>query len=310
MSALGTILTAIVTPFDEQGRVDERSFVALMHHLAAHGSDGFVVCGTTGEAATLSDEEHLGLIGLAAAERPAGTTIVGGTGSNDTRHAVYLTERATELGVDATLSVTPYYNRPSPRGLVRHYEEVARATDKPVLLYNIPSRTGTNIPPELLARLGQIEGIDGVKQANAAEVQPIEGLELYAGDDGSFARVLELGGAGGISVASHLVGDEMRRMVQEPEHRSEIDASLRDVYETLFMTASPTCTKAALNMLGHKVGGLRLPLVEASEQELVAVREMLERHEILRPASAPRPAAVGVAQQGDVQSPTRQGAAR
>lgn len=278
MSGLGAILTAIVTPFDERGNVDEQSFVALMHHLAAHGSDGFAVCGTTGEAATLTDEEHLGLIDLAVRERPPGTTIVGGTGSNDTRHAIHLTEKATELGVDATLIVTPYYNRPSPRGITRHYEALSHATDKPIVLYNIPSRTGTNMSPELLARLAQIEHVDAVKQANAAELQQIDGLELYAGDDSSLARVLDLGGAGGICVASHIVGDEMRRMVDEPEQRAEIDASLRDVYETLFLTASPTCTKAALNMLGHRVGGLRLPLIEACEHELAEVRAMLERH--------------------------------
>jgi 4-hydroxy-tetrahydrodipicolinate synthase len=281
MTSLGTILTAIVTPFDEQGRVDEDSFVALMGHLAAHGSDGFVVCGTTGEAATLTDEEHLALIGLAARERPSGTTIVGGTGSNDTHHAIHLTERATELGVDATLSVTPYYNKPSPRGITRHYEEIARATDKPILLYNIPGRTATNMGPELLARLAQIEHIEGVKQANADELRPIDGLDLYAGDDGTFARTLDMGGAGGILVASHVVGDEMRRIVDEPERRGEIDASLHDVYEVLFMTSSPTCTKAALNMLGHKVGGLRLPLIEASREELDAVRTVLQRHGLL-----------------------------
>jgi 4-hydroxy-tetrahydrodipicolinate synthase len=275
---LGSILTAIVTPFDEQGRVDEQSFVALMEHLARHGSEGFVVCGTTGEAATLTDEEHLGLIGLAVRERPPGTTIVGGTGSNDTSHAVHLTEVATELGVDATLSVTPYYNKPSPRGIVRHYEAVAKATDRPILLYNIPGRCVVNVGPELLARLAQIEHIEGVKQANAEELQPIDGLDLYAGDDTSFARTLDIGGAGGICVASHIVGDEMRRMVDEPERRDEIDASLQDVYSTLFMTASPTCTKAALNMLGHKVGGLRLPLIEADEHELAEVRAMLLRH--------------------------------
>lgn len=279
--SLGTILTAIVTPFDEQGRVDEASFVALMGHLAEHGSDGFVVCGTTGEAATLTDEEHLDLIGLAVRERPPGATIVGGTGSNDTRHAIHLTERATELGVDATLIVTPYYNRPSPRGIVRHYEALAKATDKPIMLYNIPGRTGTNMGPELLARLAQIEHIESVKQANPDELQQIDGLELYAGDDPSFARVLDLGGAGGVSVASHIVGDEMRRMADEPDRRHEIDANLRDVYDTLFMTASPTCTKAALNMLGHRVGGLRLPLIEANDQELGAVRAMLVHHGLL-----------------------------
>jgi 4-hydroxy-tetrahydrodipicolinate synthase len=281
MTGLGTILTAIVTPFDERGRVDEESFVALMAHLAKHGSDGFVVCGTTGEAATLTDEEHLALIGLAARERPAGTTIVGGTGSNDTSHAVHLTEVASELGVDATLSVTPYYNKPSPRGIVRHYEEVAKATDKPILLYNIPSRTAVNMGPELLGRLAQIDHVSGVKQANQDELQLIDGLDLYAGDDATFARTLDIGGTGGILVASHVVGNEMRRMVEEPENRADIDASLRDVYRTLFMTASPTCTKAALNMLGHKVGGLRLPLIEADEQELAAVRAMLIDHGLL-----------------------------
>lgn len=279
--ALGSILTAIVTPFDEQGRVDEESFVALMHHLAEHGSDGFVVCGTTGEAATLTDSEHLGVIGLAVRERPAGATIVGGTGSNDTKHAVHLTEAATALGVDATLSVTPYYNKPSPRGIVRHYEEVARATDKPILLYNIPGRTAVNMGPDLLARLAQIEHVEGVKQSNADELRLIDGLALYTGDDATFAHTLDVGGAGGICVASHIVGDEMRRMVDQPEHRAEIDASLRDVYATLFMTASPTCTKAALNLLGHKVGGLRLPMIEASDEELEAVRAMLVRHNLL-----------------------------
>jgi 4-hydroxy-tetrahydrodipicolinate synthase len=249
-----------------------------MSHLAANGSDGFVVAGTTGEASTMSDEEQLRLIELAVAERPPGKSIVAGTGTNDTRQAVLLTERASELGVDAVLSVTPYYNRPSPLGLRRHFEAVAAASGVPVLLYNIPSRTGTNIPPELLAELAQIERIEGVKQANAAELQPVDGLALYAGDDGSLARTLDLGGAGGILVSSHIVGTQMRRMVDEPDNRHEIDASLRDVYETLFMTASPTCTKAALNMLGFDVGGLRLPLVEATDEEADAVRAMLERH--------------------------------
>ena len=281
MPDLGAVLTAIITPFDERSRVNEDAFVTLLRHLAENGSDGFVVAGTTGEASTLSDEEQLGLIGLAVAERPAGKTIIAGTGTNDTRQAVHLTERATELGVDAVLSVTPYYNRPSPLGLRRHYEAVASATDKPILLYNIPSRTGTNIPPELLAELAQIEGITGVKQANPAELQPIEGLDIYAGDDASFLRTLEIGGSGVISVASHIVGNEMRRMIDEPENRAEIDASLRDVYETLFLTSNPTCTKAALNMLGFEAGGLRLPLVPATPDEEVAVREMLERHGLL-----------------------------
>jgi 4-hydroxy-tetrahydrodipicolinate synthase len=290
MIELGTVLTAIVTPFDAEGKVNEESFVALMGHLAENGSDGFVVAATTGEASTLTDEEQLSLIELAVTERPSGKTIVAGTGTNDTRHAVYLTERATELGADAMISVTPYYNRPSPLGLRRHYEAVAGATDKPILLYNIPSRTGTNIGPELLAELAQIEHIEGVKQANADELQLIDGLDVYAGDDSSFARTLDIGGAGGIAVASHIVGNEMRRMVDEPEHRSAIDATLQDVYRTLFLTSSPTCTKAALNLLGHNAGGCRLPMVQASEEETEAVREMLQRHGLLSAPSARMPA--------------------
>jgi 4-hydroxy-tetrahydrodipicolinate synthase len=201
---------------------------------------------------------------------------------------VELTERATALGPDAIISVTPYYNRPSPLGLKRHYEAVAAATDKPIMLYNIPSRTGTNIGPELLAELAQIDGISAVKQANPDELQLIDGLDIYAGDDSTLARTMDLGGAGGVCVSSHVVGNEMRRMAEHAEHRAEIDASLQDVYETLFLAPSPTCTKAALNLLGHNVGGVRLPMVEATSDELDAVREMLERHGLPitdRPAS-------------------------
>ena len=282
---LGSILTAIVTPFDEGLAVDEEAFVALMHHLAAHGSDGFVVCGTTGEAATLSDEEHLRLLELAVRERPPGTTIVGGTGSNDTRHAVYLTERATELGVDATLSVTPYYNRPSRRGVVRHYEAVARATDRPIMLYNIPVRCGIDLPNDLLAELAQIEHVDYVKQANPDNLALVDGLGLYAGDDETLARTLDLGGEGGVSVCSHIVGEAMHRMVDEPERRAALDAELSDVFATVFATPGVTGIKAALNALGHRVGGLRLPMVEADPDERDAILAMLDRHGLLAAAA-------------------------
>ena len=303
MIDLGVILTAMVTPFDEGGRVNEQAFVGLMAHLGKNGSDGFVVAGTTGEASTLTDEEQLALIELAVSERPAGKTIVAGTGTNDTRQAVYLTERATELGADAMLSVTPYYNKPSRLGLKRHYEAVAGATDKPTILYNIPGRTATNMAPDLLAELAQIDGIEAVKQANAQELEPIDGLALYAGDDGTFARTLDMGGAGGILVASHIVGPEMQRMVHEPEHRAAIDASLRDVYETLFITSNPTCTKAALNLLGHNAGGLRLPLVEATDDELGAVRAMLQRHGLLaKDDASPHPPAPAPAAAPPVQA--------
>jgi 4-hydroxy-tetrahydrodipicolinate synthase len=197
-----------------------------------------------------------------------------------------MTERATELGVDAVLSVTPYYNRPNRRGIIRHFEEVAKATDRPIVLYNIPSRTATDMPNDLLAELAQVDGIDYVKQANAANLAPVDGLAIYAGNDDMLADVLDLGEPGGICVASHIVGEEMRRMVDEPERRREIDASLQDIYAAMSVTTNPIPVKAALNLLGHRVGGLRLPLVEADEQETAAVRAALERHGLLTRARA------------------------
>jgi 4-hydroxy-tetrahydrodipicolinate synthase len=287
VAGLGAILTAIVTPFDDALNVDEQAFVDLMHHLAAHGSDGFVVCGTTGEASTLSDAEHLRVVELAVQEKPEGVSVTAGVGSNDTRHAVHLTERATALGVDAVLSVTPYYNKPNRRGIVAHYTEVAKATDVPIILYNIPSRVVVDVPNDLLAELAQLDHVEYVKQANNENLAPVDGLGIYAGNDEILLRTLEIGGCGGICVASHLVGEEMRRMIDEPENRAEIDASLRDVYAAMGVTTNPIPVKAALELAGHPVGGLRLPLVEADEDERAQIRAVLERHGLLASAGAP-----------------------
>jgi 4-hydroxy-tetrahydrodipicolinate synthase len=285
--SLGAILTAIVTPFADDGALAEQAFVDLMHHLVDNGSDGFVVCGTTGEAATLDDEEHLRVGELAVREMCGACTIVAGVGSNDTRHAIKLTERTSELGVDALLHVTPYYNRPNRRGIVAHFKACAAVTDKPIVLYNIPSRTGTDMPNDLLAELAQeIDNVVAVKQANSDNLAPIDGLVLYAGNDDILCDTLEMGGAGGICVASHIVGEEMRRMVDEPENRREIDAGLRDLYAALAVTTNPITIKAALNLLGHDVGGLRLPMVEADEHERSVVRAALERHGLLATANA------------------------
>jgi 4-hydroxy-tetrahydrodipicolinate synthase len=287
VAGLGAILTAIVTPFDDDLNVDEQAFVDLLQHLAAHGSDGFVVCGTTGEASTLSDEEHLRVVELAVQERPEGASIIAGTGSNDTRHAVHLTERATALGVDAVLSVTPYYNKPNRRGIIAHFTEVAKAAgDTPVVLYNIPGRTAVNMPPDLLAELGQIDGIEAVKQANSDELQLIDGLAILAGNDDIYAKCLDIGGAGGICVASHVAGNEMRRIYDEPEARAEIDAKLQELYAVLFITASPAPVKAALKMQGHDCGPLRLPLVECDETERTAIHDVLARHGLLAGVTA------------------------
>src|SRR3954462_14861432 len=280
------LLTAMVTPFRADGSVDEENAVAIGRHLLSHGSHGLVVAGTTGEAATMTDEEHLRLIELIARELGDECVVVGGTGSNDTRHAVHLTERAAEAGVDAVLSVTPYYNKPNRRGIIAHFKEVARAAGgTPVILYNIPGRTATNMPPDPLAELAQIDGIEAVKQANSDELQPIDGLAVLAGNDDIYARCLDIGGTGGICVASHVCGNEMRRIYDEPDARAELDAALQEVYAAMFLTASPTCTKAALNLLGHDVGGCRLPMVEADDHELAEVKRMLARHGLLEPAA-------------------------
>jgi 4-hydroxy-tetrahydrodipicolinate synthase len=283
----GSILTAMVTPFDADGRVDEDSAVELMHHLVGHGSDGLVICGTTGEASTLDDAEHLGVIRLAVEEMKDECTIVAGAGSNDTRHAIHLTERATEIGPDALLHVNPYYNRPSRRGIVRHFEEVCRATDLPIVLYNIPQRTGSDMPNDLLAELAQLENIVAVKQANPANLAKVDGLRVYAGNDDLLADVLDLGEAGGILVASHLFGEEMHRMVDEPEHRREIDASLKDVYADMSVAPLACATKAALHLLGILPSATpRLPYVELDERELHVIRSMLERHGLLQASRA------------------------
>jgi 4-hydroxy-tetrahydrodipicolinate synthase len=283
---LGAILTAMVTPFDADGRVDEEAAVRLMHHLVEHGSDGLVMCGTTGEASTMTDEEHLGVIALAVGEMKGRCTVVAGVGSNDTRHAVHLTERATELGADALLSVNPYYNRPNRRGIIAHYKEINRATNLPILLYNIPQRTASDLPNDLLAELAQLDNVYGVKQANPDNLAKVDGLRIYAGNDDLLADVLDLGEPGGVLVASHLFGTEMRRMVDEPEHRREIDDSLKDAYRDLAIAPMATTVKAALNLLGIRVGTPRLPYVELDEHETATVTALLERHGLLAGARA------------------------
>jgi 4-hydroxy-tetrahydrodipicolinate synthase len=281
------LLTAMVTPFSADGRVDEEAAVALGRHLLNHGSHGLVICGTTGESATMEDDEQLSLIATMVRELGDDGTIVAGAGSNDTRHAVHLTERAVEAGAHAVLSVTPYYNKPSARGIALHFAEVARAAGGvPVILYNIPGRTAVNMPPALLAELAQLDGVEAVKQANSDELQPIDGLAILAGNDDILARNLDMGGAGGICVASHVVGDEMRAMFDEPERRAEIDASLREIYKVLFITNSPAPTKAALRMLGHDTGGTRLPIADCDEEELAAVRAALAKHGLLQEVPA------------------------
>jgi 4-hydroxy-tetrahydrodipicolinate synthase len=288
MPELAGMLTAMVTPFDEEGVIDEATAVDLGRWLLEQGNDGLVICGTTGEAATLTDEEQLAFIATMAAELGSEALIVAGVGSNDTRHAVHLTESAAAIeGVSALLSVNPYYNRPNRRGIRAHFEAVASAAGGvPVILYNVPTRTGTNMPIDLLQELAEIDGIDGLKESNNDQLTPIDGLALLTGNDDHLAAAMDKGAVGIIGVATHVAAPVMRRIIDEPEHRAELDATLRVVYDAMFCTASPAPVKAALAMLGPPVGGMRLPLVPCDEAEEATVRRALSAAGLLTPTTS------------------------
>jgi len=283
---LGSVLTAAVTPFDASGAVDESAYRALVRYLLDHGSDGVVVAGTTGEASTLTDDERIALIRATVEECAGRGTVVAGTGSNDTAHSVHLTKVSKDLGVDAVLVVTPYYNRPPAEGIRQHVAAIA-AVGLPVVLYNIPGRTGTNMPPELIADLARIPGVMALKQANPdlAETQAVADtteLAIYAGNDDMLMPVLEMGGAGVISVASHLVGEQMQQMAAlvaagDVEGARALDTSLAPLWTGLFETTNPILIKAALDMLGIIPGDvLRLPLVQATPDERAALGALLD----------------------------------
>ncbi|HET8605749.1 MAG TPA: 4-hydroxy-tetrahydrodipicolinate synthase [Gaiellaceae bacterium] len=287
---LGEVLTAIVTPFREDGTVDWDAFRALARHLVENGSDGLVVCGTTGESPTLSDDEKLELFRIAVDAVGGEATVVAGTGTYDTRHSAHLTGQATELGVDGVLVVTPYYSKPPQRGIVEHFRAVAAATDRPVVVYNIPSRVVINIEPETIERLAAIENVRAVKQANddleQARRIPGFGLDLYAGDDHLVLPFLELGGVGVISVHAHLVGPQLKELVRryrdgDVETARRIAGELAPALEILKVQVNPIAIKAALRLLGHEVGGHRLPLVEATDEEIARIKALLARQGLL-----------------------------
>jgi 4-hydroxy-tetrahydrodipicolinate synthase len=290
---LGSVLTAIVTPFADDESVDFDCFQRLARHLVENGSDGIVVAGTTGESPNLTDEERLDLIRAAIEAAGDDATVVAGTGTYSTAHSIHLSERATDLGADALLVVTPYYNKPPQRGIVAHFEAIARSSDKPIVVYNIPARVVINIEPETISRLAEIETVRAVKQANddLAQAQHIvdTGLELYAGDDNLIQPFLELGGVGGVCVHTHVVGPQVAEQVKamregEVERARAIDRELQPAYDLLKAAPNPIAIKAALNLLGHTVGGHRLPLVPPTDGEVAEVRGCLERLGLLVPA--------------------------
>jgi 4-hydroxy-tetrahydrodipicolinate synthase len=281
MKEIKGVLTAMATPFGESGRVDHDAARRLAAHLLEHGSHGLVIAGTSGECPTLTDGEEIELLQAIRAEVGDETLVVCGTGTNDTRHSCELTKMAAEAGADASLVVCPYYNKPNEAGVRAHFETVAAAVPElPMVMYNIPSRVIINADPKLLGELGQIDNIVAVKQANDAELGPIEGLTVLAGNDNVFLRVLEFGG-GGILVSAHIVGDRMREMwdaaqAGDIERARQIDAEITPVYEATSVTTNPIPLKAALEMLGLCADRLRLPLVSADAEQRAAIKAGLD----------------------------------
>jgi 4-hydroxy-tetrahydrodipicolinate synthase len=292
---LGDVLTAIVTPFKEDGSVDYDRFRDLAQHLVENGSDGLVVTGTTGESPTLTDDERFALYGAAVEAVGDRATVIAGTGTYSTAHSVHLTARAHELGVDGFLVVTPYYSKPPARGIVAHFAAIAEASDRPIVAYNIPGRVAVNLEPGTIAELARIPTVQAVKQANddldqARRIVEL-GLDLYAGDDNLIFPFLRLGGTGGVCVHTHVVGPQVKQMVRAFKEGDEktarrIDEQLEPAYELLRITTNPIPIKAALNLLGHEVGGYRLPLVAPTDEELARVRDCLERAGLRVPAPA------------------------
>jgi 4-hydroxy-tetrahydrodipicolinate synthase len=291
----GEVLTATVTPFDADGNVDYDGYRELCRFLVDHGSDGVVVNGTTGEASTLSDEERVGLIEAALDAIGDRAAVVAGTGTNSTAHSIHLTEQAHEAGAHAVLVVTPYYNKPPQRGIVEHFKAVAAATDRPVVAYNIPGRCVINIEPETMAELAEIDNVSAVKQSNADLHQArriVElGLDLYAGDDNLVLPFVELGGKGGVCVHTHVVGPQVKELIRlvregDLDGARRLDEELAPAYELIGVVTGPIQIKAALSLIGRDVGGVRLPLVEASDDEVAQIRGCLERLALLQPARA------------------------
>ncbi len=293
---LGSVITAMVTPFKPDGAVDLERFRELATFLVDNGSDGIVVCGTTGESPTLTDEEKLDLFRAAVETVGERASVIAGTGTYDTRHSIHLTSKATELGVDGILVVTPYYNKPPQRAIVRHFEEIAAATHLPVVAYNIPGRVVVNIESATIARLAEIENVVAVKQAigdpeQARFIAEETRLDLYSGDDPNTFAFLELGGVGVVSVTAHLWGPQIAEMIRrhrdgDVEGARALHEEQEPSYDLLRIQTNPIPIKAALNLTGHEVGGHRLPLVEADEEELAQIRSCLERSGLLAAASA------------------------
>ena len=282
----------MATPFAADGSLDLDAARALAGYLVAHGSEGLVLAGTTGEGPTLNDREKLALFDAVLDEVGSEARIIANTGTNDTAHSVHLTREARQIGMHGFLAVTPYYNKPPQRAIVRHFQEVACMTDRPVIAYNIPSRVVVNIEPGTMDELAEIENLAGVKQAYADldEARHIVdiGLTLYAGDDNLIFPFLELGGTGGICVHTHVWGPQTKEMVRrykvgDVAGARALNDEMAPAFELLKIQTNPIPIKAAMNLLGHDLGGYRLPMLDPTDEELAQVRACLERGGVLQP---------------------------
>lgn len=284
---LGNVLTAMVTPFDHKGNIDFNKTTKLIEYLIKNGSDGLVIAGTTGESPTLTKEEKIALYKHVVKVVEKRVPVIAGTGSNNTHASIELTKQAEDAGVDAVMLVAPYYNKPNQQGLYLHFKSIAEATSLPVMLYNIPGRSIVNMSVETIVRLSEIPNIICVKDASGDLDQMTEiitktneDFKVYSGEDSLTLPTLSIGGDGIVSVASHVIGNEMQSMVTayrngDVQQAAELHRKLLPVMNELFSAPSPTPVKTALQIQGIDVGGVRLPLVPLSEQERVSLTSLL-----------------------------------
>jgi 4-hydroxy-tetrahydrodipicolinate synthase len=289
----GRVITAMVTPFDTEGNVHYAEAERLAAYLAANGSDGIVVCGTTGESPTLSWDEEYELFQIVKKAVAGKSKVIAGTGSNSTSEAIEATQKAAKLGVDGSLQVVPYYNKPPQIGLYQHFAAIAAACDLPMILYNIPGRTGQQLEPETIAKLAKLDGIVAIKEStgNLDIVSQIRSLTppnfaIYSGDDSLTLPILAVGGMGVVSVASHLVGNQIQEMIAafasgQNQIATQLHLKMLPLFKGLFFAPNPMPVKAALKLQGWEVGGLRLPLCELPIELLPQLQQLLHEQGLI-----------------------------
>ena len=287
------LITAMITPYDNKLEVNYLKAAALVEHLIENGTEGIVVCGTTGESPVLTREEKLQLYSVVKETAKGRIPIWAGTGSNNTRQTVELSREAEKLGVNGIMLVTPYYNKPSQQGLYEHFKTVAEAVGLPVMLYNVPGRTSANLQPATVKRLSEVENIVAIKEACGDMDQVSElirllqgSLTVYSGDDSITLPMMAIGAHGIVSVASHIIGRQIKSMIEsfingDTSKAAKIHSDLFPIFKGLFITSNPVPLKSALNIMGMEVGGLRLPLVPATTDEQEKIKNLLTSHGII-----------------------------